>query len=60
MPDSPPCGDDEHTAILQFGREDGVVAADDDGTILGEVLLAPHRQATKRELDDGVHPKDTQ
>ena len=30
MPDAPPCGDDEHTAILQFGREDGGVEQEDE------------------------------
>ena len=30
MPDAPPCGDDEHTAILQFGREDVGVEQEDE------------------------------
>ena len=30
MPDAPPCGDDEHTAILQFGREDIGIEQEDE------------------------------
>ena len=30
MPDAPPCGDDEHTAILQFGREDVGIKQEDE------------------------------
>ena len=30
MPDAPPCGDNEHTAILQLGREDGRVEQEDE------------------------------
>ena len=30
MPDTPPCGDDEHTTILQFGRKDVGVEQKDE------------------------------
>ena len=30
MPDAPPCGDDEHTSILQLGREDVGIEEEDE------------------------------
>ena len=65
MPDAPPCGDDEHTAILQFGREDVGVEQEDetetrvlDAHLDGDGAAVGARQA--RELTEPITHEENQ